>query len=260
MNHLSEEQLILHYYGEEGDTLAAEQHLEECDECRGALRLAAARAERGGFAARAGSRAPSTDAQVWKRIESRIPARRRLWSLPAPWRWAAASVAFASPAGGGVPGGALSRRRWDAGPAQIVAADPRFGRACPPGGGGRLPGALADGAGRAGQRQSARSAGYLRRAGARGRPGERKPPVPSDRRPYRRWRRRQRPGRPGPRPAGNHARAVEHHSRRTWRNCASGFKPKAFCSRSAFWAPTSGTRKKPARRVPPVRGRNSNEG
>ena len=35
MNHLSEEQLILHYYGEEGDTLAVEQHLEGCEECRG---------------------------------------------------------------------------------------------------------------------------------------------------------------------------------------------------------------------------------
>ena len=40
MNHLTEEQLILHYYGEEGDSaapteaLAAEQHLESCPECR----------------------------------------------------------------------------------------------------------------------------------------------------------------------------------------------------------------------------------
>ena len=33
-NHLTEEQLVLHYYGEEGDTLAAEQHLEGCEECR----------------------------------------------------------------------------------------------------------------------------------------------------------------------------------------------------------------------------------
>ena len=37
-----EEQLILHYYGEEGDGLAAEQHLDGCGECRGVLRLAAA--------------------------------------------------------------------------------------------------------------------------------------------------------------------------------------------------------------------------
>jgi len=40
MNHLTEEQLILHYYGEEGDAstpveaLLTEQHLEGCGECR----------------------------------------------------------------------------------------------------------------------------------------------------------------------------------------------------------------------------------
>jgi predicted anti-sigma-YlaC factor YlaD len=34
MNHLSEEQLILHYYGEEEDALSAERHLGECDDCR----------------------------------------------------------------------------------------------------------------------------------------------------------------------------------------------------------------------------------
>ena len=40
MNHLSEEQLILHYYGESDesaaavDTLDTERHLEECSECR----------------------------------------------------------------------------------------------------------------------------------------------------------------------------------------------------------------------------------
>ena len=35
MNHLSEEELILHYYGEEeGDALAAERHLEACESCR----------------------------------------------------------------------------------------------------------------------------------------------------------------------------------------------------------------------------------
>jgi anti-sigma factor RsiW len=34
MNHLDEEQLILHYYGEEADSLESERHLEECPECR----------------------------------------------------------------------------------------------------------------------------------------------------------------------------------------------------------------------------------
>jgi len=105
MNHLSEEQLILHYYGEEGgdsatrsDSLAAEGHLEECEECRSlygslqrvlnvvdSLPVPLRGAEYGG--------------QVWKRIEDRLPRRRRIFGisgpLPAPWRWAAASAAFA---------------------------------------------------------------------------------------------------------------------------------------------------------------------
>ena len=34
MNHLNEEQLILLYYGEEGDALAVGRHLEECGDCR----------------------------------------------------------------------------------------------------------------------------------------------------------------------------------------------------------------------------------
>lgn len=34
MNHLTEEQLVLHYYGEEGDALTAERHLDDCQECR----------------------------------------------------------------------------------------------------------------------------------------------------------------------------------------------------------------------------------
>jgi hypothetical protein len=35
-------------------------------------------------------------AQVWQRIEHRLGARRTRWILPAPWRWAAASAAFAA--------------------------------------------------------------------------------------------------------------------------------------------------------------------
>ena len=34
MNHLSEEELTLHYYGEEDGAPAAAQHLDECAECR----------------------------------------------------------------------------------------------------------------------------------------------------------------------------------------------------------------------------------
>jgi|SRR5450432_2051243 len=94
MNHLSEEQLILHYYGEEGDTLLAEQHLDECEACRGlygslqrvlnvvdSLPLPQRGAEYGSL--------------VWNRLESQLPIRRRLWNFPSPWRWAVTGTAVA---------------------------------------------------------------------------------------------------------------------------------------------------------------------
>ena len=41
-------------------------------------------------------REPDYGADVWRRIESRLPTRRRWWSLGGQWRWAGAVVAFAS--------------------------------------------------------------------------------------------------------------------------------------------------------------------
>src|SRR3954470_13186863 len=95
MTHLTEEQLILHYYGEEGETLAAEQHLEDCGECR-ALYGSLQRVLNIVDSLPVPERAADYGAQVWQRIERRIPARRRSWlALPSPWRWAAVSAAFA---------------------------------------------------------------------------------------------------------------------------------------------------------------------
>jgi hypothetical protein len=95
MNHLSEEELILHYYSEEADAFVAEQHLDQCEECRAhyaglqrvlnvvdSLPVPARGEEYGG--------------QVWRRIEGRLPSRRRWWSLEGSWRWAGAAAAFAS--------------------------------------------------------------------------------------------------------------------------------------------------------------------
>jgi hypothetical protein len=97
MNHLSEEELILHYYSEEGDAFAAELHLDECDECRGhyaslqrvlnvvdSLPVPVRGEEYGG--------------EVWRRIEGHLPSRRRWWSLglEGSWRWAGAAAACAS--------------------------------------------------------------------------------------------------------------------------------------------------------------------
>ena len=94
MNHLREEDLILHYYGEEGEPLEAERHLGECSECRSlyaSLQSALDAVDR--------TPVPERDAEygarVWRRIEDRLESRPKLWLWSYPWRWAAAGVAFA---------------------------------------------------------------------------------------------------------------------------------------------------------------------
>ena len=104
MNHLTEEQLILHYYGEDQseaaaeaapfDALAIEQHLEECGDCRtlyGSVQRVLNIVD--------SFPVPETPAdygaQVWQRIEPKLPARRRFVFVTSPWRWAAAGLAFA---------------------------------------------------------------------------------------------------------------------------------------------------------------------
>ena len=94
MNHLSEEQLILHYYGEEPDAADAEMHLDQCAECRelyGSLQRVLNVVDTLPVPARS----PEYGAEVWRRMEHRLPARRR-WAFSVPWRWAAAAVALAS--------------------------------------------------------------------------------------------------------------------------------------------------------------------
>jgi len=95
MTHLSEEQLILHYYGEaEGQSLTAETHLEECTECRAAYG-ALQRVLNVVDGLPLPERAPHYGAQVWARIAPQIPGRRRRWELPTPFRWAALGAAMA---------------------------------------------------------------------------------------------------------------------------------------------------------------------
>ena len=94
MNHLDQERLILHYYGEEGETPAAALHLEECAECR-ALYASIQRVLNVVESLPVPEPEADYGAQVWQRIERQLPVRRR-WSLPAPWRWAGAAAAFAS--------------------------------------------------------------------------------------------------------------------------------------------------------------------
>ena len=93
MSHLTEEQLVLHYYREEGETLETERHLEECGECRAsyaalqhALNLVDSIPvpERGG----------GYGTEVWQRVEAKLPARH-WWILP-PLRWAFAGAGLAA--------------------------------------------------------------------------------------------------------------------------------------------------------------------
>ncbi len=105
MNHLSEEQLILHYYGEPGepgeagdtgDTLACEGHLDVCGDCR-ALYASLQRVLNVVDSLAVPERSAEYGAAVWQRIERAVGARRRpLWTLPGRWRWAVAAAACAA--------------------------------------------------------------------------------------------------------------------------------------------------------------------
>jgi len=128
MSHLNEEQLILFYYSEEGDTLTAERHLEECGECR-ALFGSLQRVLNVVDSLPLPERGAEYGQRVWRRIERRLPAgggsRIKGWLRPGPWRWAAAGAACA----------ALMAAAFLAGrflppapkPAQMAAADSQAG-------------------------------------------------------------------------------------------------------------------------------------
>jgi hypothetical protein len=118
MNHLTEEELILHYYGEdagdygeaegahggaEGGSLAAERHLAACETCR-AFYASLQRVLNVVDTLPVPERGPGYEGELWSRIvphlgphlERRIRARRPFWlTWTAPWRWAAAATACA---------------------------------------------------------------------------------------------------------------------------------------------------------------------
>jgi hypothetical protein len=96
MSHLTEEQLVLHYYGEEGEALETERHLDECAECQ-ALYVSLQRALNVVDSLPAPERGADYGAQVWRRIEAKLPARRwwQVWAGGAPaLRWAFAGAAM----------------------------------------------------------------------------------------------------------------------------------------------------------------------
>jgi hypothetical protein len=97
MSHLTEEQLVFHYYGEEGETLETERHLDECEECR-ALYGSLQRALNVLDAMPAPARGPEYGAQMWRRIEAKVAGRRGwwMWEGPPALRYAFASAAMAA--------------------------------------------------------------------------------------------------------------------------------------------------------------------
>ena len=95
MSHLTQEELILHYYSEEGDAFAAVEHLDECGECR-AHYASLQRVLNVVDSLPVPERGEDYGGEVWRRIEGRLPARRRFWRLESTWRWAGAAAALAS--------------------------------------------------------------------------------------------------------------------------------------------------------------------
>lgn len=92
MNHISEEQLVLLYYGESAEAAAIDQHLGDCEECRAefrALKLVLNTVD--------SAPVPERDSEyghaVWQRIEKRLGARKRR-SFTQWWMWAPAMAAL----------------------------------------------------------------------------------------------------------------------------------------------------------------------
>ena len=94
MNHLNEEQLILLYYGEEGDAVAVGRHLEECGDCR-ALYGSLQRVLNVVNGLPVPDRGADYGQEVWRRLHPQIGGSRSRWLQPTGWRWAAASAALA---------------------------------------------------------------------------------------------------------------------------------------------------------------------
>jgi len=130
MNHLSEEQLILHYYGEcdesaaAVDTLDTERHLEECGQCRG-MYNSLQRVLNVVDGLPVPEQSAEYGAQVWRRIEHKLGARRRFWQFEARWRWVAATAACAILLVTAFMAGRLYPGRKS--PAQLAAADGQNG-------------------------------------------------------------------------------------------------------------------------------------
>jgi hypothetical protein len=119
MNHIGEEQLVLFYYGESGESAAIEGHLEECETCRDEFR-ALQRVLNTVDSAPVPERGPEYGSQVWQRIEKRVghrPGRNFMhW-----WIWAPAMAVLVI---GAFLAGRLSyRTQRPGGPATVAVSN-----------------------------------------------------------------------------------------------------------------------------------------
>jgi hypothetical protein len=95
MNHVREEDLVLHYYGEAEDPAAVERHLNECGACRdqldGIRRMLAAVPE-----VQVPERGAEYAAKVWQQLRPHLASRpKRTWSFfirPQVWAFPAAAL------------------------------------------------------------------------------------------------------------------------------------------------------------------------
>ncbi len=87
MNHISEEQLVLFYYGEQAESAGIESHLEECEACRKEFRSLQLLLNTVNSAP-VPERGPEYGPAVWKRIEKHVGrSHRRVFQW---WIWAPA--------------------------------------------------------------------------------------------------------------------------------------------------------------------------
>jgi hypothetical protein len=92
MNHISEEQLVLLYYGESTESAAIDRHMAECEACRTefrALQLVLNTVD----AAPVPERGAEYGQTVWNKLEKRLGKRKRR-SLTSWWIWAPAMTAL----------------------------------------------------------------------------------------------------------------------------------------------------------------------
>ncbi len=107
MNHLTEEQLVLYYYGER-ESSGAEEHLGQCESCRDSYHTLQ-RVLNSVDSLPVPERAPDYEAQVWKRVSSGLPRRPFTMRWPQ-WKPLAAAALVATLMAGAYLAGRMGQK------------------------------------------------------------------------------------------------------------------------------------------------------